>query len=480
MPGCLTEVELFRAYRGELSAGAQLEALRHVIDCSLCQEQWKHFELDSHVARSVRSALLGDLRGADNAPGVNNVTELPERLDMPGFRMLDGYIDGGQARVFHAMHLASQEEVAIKVFHNSPLNEGGHARFLRELRSLARLRHPNVIPIRSAGEIMGFAYYVMPWICGDPLDVYARKARLSTARKVDLLIRVVSAVEHAHKRGVLHLDLKPTNVRVDAAGEPIVMDFGLARMSSSEFANLAGLGLGAVGTPAYMAPEQVEDREDVDTRADVFMLGLLMFEVLTGRRARDVDEDGPTRVITLARTRPPAVRTVAPEVPRELAAIVARATAEDRERRFPSAESMLADLQAYRAGHVVEAMGDGFFYRASKFSRQHLGVIMGTLSIIIILSTALLVRRETLLYAEEAYTRATRVSRERLPATLRELARAYAELASVNEAAGNADLAEDYRLRAEAAARAAATGVDDEVHPAEPGIVGFEGVPGAP
>lgn len=471
MPGCLTEVELFRAYRGELATDAQCEALRHVLGCSLCQEQWRHFELDTQVADSVRSAVLGDIRGADGAPGVDSVTEVPERLDMPGFRVLEGYIDGGQARVFHAVHLASEEEVAIKVFHNSPLNEGGHARFLRELRSLARLRHPNVIPIRSAGEILGFAYYVMPWIDGAPLDAFVAGQRMSVARKVDVLIPVVSAVEHAHKRGVLHLDLKPSNVRVDSAGEPMVMDFGLAQMSTGEFANLGGLGLGAVGTPAYMAPEQIEDREDVDTRADVFMLGLLMFETLTGRRARQTDDDGPTRVVDLARAHPPPIRTIAPEVPRELAAIVARATAVNREKRYPSAEALLSDLLAFRSGRVVEAMGEGFLYRLSKFARQHLVFIMGVISVIFILSTALLVRRETLLMAEEAYTRATRVSQGLLPAQLRKLARAYLELAEMHDERGERALAEDYRIRADAAWRAAATEAE--------GGKGATGEPGA-
>jgi len=453
MAGCLNEVELFRAFRGELPMEAQTDALRHVVDCSLCHEQWRRFELDVQVADSLRSAMAGDARGADETPGVDSVTEIPDHLDMPGFRMLSGYVDGGQARVFRAVHQASQEEVAIKVFHNSPLNEGGHARFLRELRSLARLRHPNVIPIRSAGEIMGLAYYVMPWIQGAPLDEYVRNNQLSTTRKIELLLRVVSAVEHAHRRGVLHLDLKPSNVRVDQSGEPIVMDFGLARLSSGETMDLSGLGLGAAGTPAYMAPEQIEDRDDVDTRADVFMLGLLLFEVLTGRRAREAADEGQTRAVDLARVHPPPVRSLSPEIPRDLAAIVGRATAYSREQRYASAQALHDDLVAFRDGRAVEAMGEGLLYRVSKFSRQHVTALLAIFSVVFILSIALLVRRETLRYSEEAYTRATRVSQGLLPAKLRELSRAYHELARMYSAAGAVEIAEDYAMRAEAAMR---------------------------
>ncbi|MCB9851243.1 MAG: serine/threonine protein kinase [Phycisphaerales bacterium] len=454
MGGCLTEVELYRTYRGEARAEEMAQSLRHIAGCSLCHEQWKRFELDAAVAGGIRSALMGDLRGADETPGVDDVQELPEHLDIPGFRLRDTYIDGGQARVFRAVHVASQEDVAIKVFYNSPLNEGGHARFLRELRSLARLRHPNVIPIRSAGEILGFAYYVMPWITGAPLDEYVRKNPMSTRRKVELLFQIVSAVDHAHKRGVMHLDLKPSNVRIDSAGEPIVMDFGLARMSTGDLADSAVLGLGAAGTPAYMAPEQLEDREDVDTRADVFMLGLLIYEVLAERRAREGSSNKTRRAVDLAQAAPPPLRHVAPHVPRELGAIVNRAIAMDRNERYPSAQALLDDMEAYLHGKPVEAMGQGAIYRLSKFSRQHLAVMVGTLAVLIMLGAGLLVRREMDRYTELAATRATLVSQGLLPAKYRELARAYEELSDLYRRHGDHGLAEEYAIRAEAAMRA--------------------------
>jgi hypothetical protein len=466
MAGCLTEVEIFQVYRGEVAPEDLVDALRHVVGCSLCHEQWKRFELDEQVAAGIRSAVVGDILGADETPGVSHVTELPEHLDIPGFRLREGYIDGGQARVFRAVHLASQEEVAIKVFHNSPLNEGGHARFLRELRSLARLRHPHVIPIRSAGEILGFAYYVMPWIEGLPLDEFARTTALSRTRKLDLLMRVVGAVDHAHKRGVLHLDLKPSNVRVDPNGEPMVMDFGLARMATGDAADVAGLGLGAAGTPAYMAPEQLDDQEDVDIRADVFMLGLLLYEVLAGRRARQTPEGEQVRFSELATTVPPPIRAVAPQVQRELAAIVERAIAPDRDQRYPSAEALLDDLQAYRRGAPVEAMGEGFLYRASKLSRKYVVVIVGLLAVLVLVSSALLVRRELDRTVEVAATRAVKVSQGLLPAKYRELARAYTELSEIHRALGHAARAEDYAIRAEAALR----GSEAEVPPPMEGL----------
>lgn len=448
--GCLTEVDLYRAFREEMPAEESRVALHHVLGCALCHEQWQRFVLDEQMAAGIRSAVRGDARGADEAPGVSTAMELPERLHIPGFRLRGDFIDGGQARVYHAVHEASQEEVAIKVFHNSPLNEGGYARFSAELQSLARLRHPNVIPIRSAGEILGHAYYVMPWIEGLPLDEYVKQHKPTPRECVDLMIKICAAVDHAHKRGVMHLDLKPSNVRVDAGGEPLVMDFGLARASQQGADVDVRVALGVAGTPAYMAPEQVRDREDVDTRADVFMLGLLLFEVLTGRRARQSRLDAGGAGSDLALEAPPSIRSLLPRINSELAAIVGMATAMARERRYPTAEALLDDLRQYRTGRPVIAMGESALYRFRKLSRRHLAVAVGVLAILGILGFALVVSRETQRMAEQSYLLASEVAKGRFLATERSLARAYAELADAYTRLGEDREAEEYAIRAQA------------------------------
>jgi hypothetical protein len=448
--GCLSELELYQAYRQELPAEEACRALQHILGCDLCHEQWRRFALDARVAEGIRSAVIGDAWGADSAPGVADAVELPEKLHIPGFRLRGDYIDGGQARVYRAVHEASQEEVAIKVFHNSPLNEGGHARFSAELRSLARLRHPHVIPIRSAGEILGHAYYVMPWIEGQPLDEYVRQHQPSLRRRVELIAKICAAVDHAHKRGVMHLDLKPSNVRVDKAGEPVVMDFGLARLASKDGTDFVLPGLGVAGTPAYMAPEQVENREDVDTRTDVFMLGLLLHEILTGQRARAAEpQDGKRPSLDMALQRPAPVRSLAPGVGAELAAIVNMATAPRREARYQTAEALLHDLEQYLAGRPVEAMGDSLTYRLSKLTRQHLSVVVGLLAVMLILLTAVLVVREAQRYQDDAYQRAEEVKPALQRANERRMARLYLELSEAYRQLGMHQLAEDYKLQAE-------------------------------
>ncbi len=460
LTGCLTEVELYQAFREEMPVEELGPALHHVLNCALCYEQWQRFLLDAQVAEGIRSAVVGDALAADDAPGVAEAMDLPERLHLPGFKLRGDYIDGGQARVFRAVHEASQEVVAIKVFQNSPLNEGGYARFSRELQSLARLRHPNVIPIRSAGEIQGHAYYVMPWINGPPLDEHVRAQELSLRERLDMFTRVCSAVDHAHKRGVMHLDLKPSNVRIDVeTGEPMVMDFGLARLVSGDAADRAGLAPGVAGTPAYMAPEQVSDRADVDTRTDVFGLGLLLYEIVAGRRAREADGDAPeesNRGFHLALQPPPPITGVARGVDQELAAIIGKATAFDREARYQTAAALHGDLRAHLAGRAVEAMGNGVVYRARKLSRKHLSIVLTVFVVFLFIAAALVFRRETERIAEEGYLRAANAASTVLPAKERELARAYEELAALHYVTGNHSLAEDYTLRAQAERRRAA------------------------
>ncbi|MCP4590926.1 MAG: serine/threonine protein kinase [bacterium] len=370
--GCVAEVDMFMVYRHELPPQRCAPVLRHIASCALCHDVWRRFELDERIAQGIQCALKGDTQGADEQPGWGLHDELPDRLEIPGFDIRAGYIEGGQARVYRGVYQASQEEVAIKVFHNSLLNEGGQERFSREIKSLARLRHPNVITIRSDGQVEGHAYFVMPWIDSLTLDDYIKSAPLSYMQKVRLVGKICDAVSHAHQRGVMHLDLKPTNVRVDSSGEPIVMDFGLARLIESDLTEASGRSLGAAGTPLYMAPEQIDNRDDLDVRADVYGLGLLVYEALVGRRAKGAQL---TRTqlpsLDIAREEPPAPRSVAPKLPRELAAIITRAIEVDPDRRYQTAQALHDDLRAYQAGKLVQARAHQRSYRMRKWIQLH-------------------------------------------------------------------------------------------------------------
>ncbi len=473
MDGCLTELEIFQIYRDELSDTETRKALRHVLSCELCYDQWKRYLIDEKVATSIRSAVAGDVEGANESPGLSDAIKLPENLFIPGFNLRGDFIESGQSRVYRATHEASGEEVAIKVFYNSPLNEGGNVRFSREIRSLARLRHPHVIPIRSEGEVYGHAYFVTPWIDGLPLHEYVKEKRLSVNAKLKILESVCSAVSHAHKRGVMHLDLKPSNVLMDSTGEPVVLDFGLARLIEGDPADPTASLAGVAGTPAYMAPEQVADRGSVDTRTDVFMLGILMYEVLSLERARPSDgTQSRSKELDQALLAPKPIRQVAPRIGTELAAIVSKATALNHLERYQSVEALLQDLQALKRGTPVTAMSDSWLYRLRKFSSRNLAFIGGTISVALILLFAVEMSRTTQQMVEESYGRATqvtqRVVRERERILDRRLSVVCQELADLYQKMGDMEKAKIYAEQAHAAhfrARLGAETDDDSETP---------------
>jgi serine/threonine protein kinase len=465
MDGCLTELEIFQIYRDELSDNEARKALRHVLSCELCYDQWKRYLIDEKVATSIRSAVAGNIEGADESPGLSEAIELPEKLCIPGFNLRGDFIESGQSRVYRAIHEASGEEVAIKVFYNSPLNEGGNLRFSREIRSLARLRHPHVIPIRSEGEVFGHAYFVTPWIDGLPLHEYVKQKRISLNARLKILENVCSAVSHAHKRGVMHLDLKPSNVLMDSTGEPVVLDFGLARLIEGGPVDSISSLAGIAGTPAYMAPEQATDRGSVDTRTDVFMLGILMYEVLALQRARPPNGSGTgTNDLDQALLAPKPIRQVAPRIGSELAAIVTKATALNHLERYQSVEALLQDLQALKRGTPVTAMSDSWIYRLRKFSTRNLAFIGGAISVALILLFSVEISRTTQQMVEETYGRATqvtqRVVRERERILDRRLSVVCQELADVYSKLGNGEKARAYEGQAQAARFRAELGAD--------------------
>ncbi len=461
MDGCLNELEIFQVYREEQDDAAARKSLRHVLSCELCYDQWKRFLIDEKVASSIRFAVAGNVEGANEAPGLSEAIELPENLFIPGFKLRGDFIESGQSRVYRAIHEASGEEVAIKVFYNSPLNEGGNIRFSREIRSLARLRHPHVIPIRSEGEVFGHAYFVTPWIEGLPLHEYVKQNRISINNRLKILENVCSAVSHAHKRGVMHLDLKPSNVLMDSTGDPVVLDFGLARLIEVGPSDSQSTLVGVAGTPAYMAPEQVTDRGSVDTRTDVFMLGILMYEVLALKRARPApDTASNVNDLDLALKAPTPIRQVAPKVSSELAAIVTKAANLNHLERYQSVEALLLDIQALKRGKPISAMSDSWFYRFRKFSSRNLAYIGGAISVALILLIAVGVSRTTQQFAEEAYGRATQVTQRvirererildrRLSIVCQELADAYLRLGETEKAEIYADQAERARFRSQ-------------------------------
>jgi serine/threonine-protein kinase len=213
-------------------------------------------------------------------------------------------------------------------------------RFQREAKAVAQLSHPNIVPIHNYGEQGEFAYIAMQYVEGGTLK-HERDKQLEPVQALRLLLPVIRALDYAHERGIVHRDIKPGNILLNDDGWPLLADFGLARMAEASV-KLTGTGVG-VGTPMYMSPEQGQGL-DVDRRTDIYSLGIVLYELLTG----DVPfkADTPMAVVVKHMTAAmPMPREVNPEIPKELEQIILKATAKNPEDRYQTATAMAAALE---------------------------------------------------------------------------------------------------------------------------------------
>ncbi|MFL5473030.1 MAG: protein kinase domain-containing protein [Gemmatimonadales bacterium] len=260
---------------------------------------------------------------------------------------------GGMATVWLAQDLKHDRPVAIKVIHAELVQVLGDERFLREIRIAAHLQHPHILTLidsganPAAGATAGSLYYVMPYVEGETLrQRLAREGRLPPESTVRILKDVLDALIHAHRHGIVHRDLKPENIML-ASRHALVMDFGVAKAlaESQDYANetLTAMGL-ALGTPAYMSPEQAAGQANVDARSDLYAVGVLGYEMLSGKPPFT----GPTPQAILASQvtqTPAALDQMRPELPPDLAGIIMRSLEKDPEHRWSSAEEMLSRLE---------------------------------------------------------------------------------------------------------------------------------------
>ncbi|MGH7498307.1 MAG: protein kinase domain-containing protein [Gemmatimonadales bacterium] len=262
---------------------------------------------------------------------------------------------GGTATVYLARDLKHARPVALKVLRPDVTEALGAARFLREIRIAARLTHPNILPLHDSGKAAGLLYYVMPYVAGDTLrERIRRDGQLPLDDALRIAGEVADALAYAHAEGVVHRDIKPENI-LFGAGHAMVADFGIARAMSAASSDEARSGPRVLGTPAYMSPEQASASDVIDGRSDVYSLGCVLYEMLSG----EPPFTGATAQAIAAKhleLAPTPLRTVRPELPQWVQVVVERSLAKLPADRFQSASSFAAALGAPTATEEVETV----------------------------------------------------------------------------------------------------------------------------
>ena len=308
--------------------------------------------------------------GATSAGSVDTVSiaTFPRRFG--DYELLERIASGGMGVVYKARQLSVDRVVALKMIIGGQLaTEAEVLRFHAEAQAAAHLDHPNIVPIYEVGEHEGRHYFTMKFIEGGNLAAQVERLRKDPVTAARLLADCAVAVHHGHRRGILHRDLKPANILLDDEGRPHVSDFGVAkRMDAGSGLTQSGTVL---GTPAYMAPEQAAGRvKDITTAADVYSLGAILYELLTGQPPFSADAPHETlRLVMEEAPRPP--RSIDEDVDRDLETICLKCLDKDRRLRYRSAEELAEELRRYVHGDPIRARPVGRAMRLWRWCRRN-------------------------------------------------------------------------------------------------------------
>jgi tetratricopeptide (TPR) repeat protein/tRNA A-37 threonylcarbamoyl transferase component Bud32 len=293
---------------------------------------------------------------------------------------------GGMGVVYEAMQDQPRRAVALKVIRRGLTTRSALRRFEFEAQTLGQLHHPGIAQVYESGVhddgSGGLPFFAMEYIRqAQPITRYADSKGLSARQRLTLFAQVCDAVHHGHQKGVMHRDLKPDNILVEASGQPKIIDFGVARATDADIqVTTMATDVGQlVGTLQYMSPEQcAADPNDIDTRSDVYGLGVVLYELLAGRAPQEIRGCALPEAIRIIREEEPTrLSTIDTSYRGDVETIVARALEKDRERRYPSAAELAADVRRCLADEPIVARPPSTLYQLQKFARRNRGLVAG-------------------------------------------------------------------------------------------------------
>ncbi len=370
------------------------EVAAHIARCRRCVER-----LDNARFTQRFAAVLGDspVTNPTNGPATSRTLQPDARShaplraplpEVPGYTLLREVSRGGQGIVYEARQTTTGQRVAIKILNpaGAASPRSARARFLREIQIVASLHHPGIVaPIDALSLIDGSEALIMEFIEGHPLDEWARAAQPERRQRLELLADVSDALHHAHQKGVIHRDLKPSNILIDTDTRPRLLDFGVARRFDSSDTPSPAERITRTGeftgTLAYAAPEQVgRETTAPDVRTDVYALGVIGFELLTGRLPYTVDGSLETAITNIVSAPTPNPTSAGLEL--DTWTVIAKAMSKEPDRRYQSAADLARDLRHAARGEAIDARRDSRWYMLRKAARRHRLAVTAALVII--------------------------------------------------------------------------------------------------
>jgi serine/threonine protein kinase/tetratricopeptide (TPR) repeat protein len=315
------------------------------------------------------------------------LTPEPMLMDFGDYELLEKIGSGGQGVVFRARQKSLNRIVALKVIALGHWATESHLkRFRLEAKAAASLDHPCIVPIYEIGEREGSCYFSMKFVEGGQLDEVIGRAPMSIRRAAELVAKVARTVHYAHERAILHRDIKPGNILLDADGEPHLTDFGLARLVETE--STVTRTMEVLGTPSYMAPEEAAGRtKEITAATDVYGLGAVFYQLLTGHPPFAGGTTYETIRMVLE-TEPRKPRLWNPKVDVDLETVCLKCLEKDPQRRYPSAVALAEDIERWLRHEPIQARRTGMFKRAGKWARRN-PAVAALVAVIITLAIAI-------------------------------------------------------------------------------------------
>ena len=367
----------------------EVDETRTDVSCPRCGHSFVHITNGAGIDAEADTVFIPEQpqKKPPAPPAEEKATEIdgdPEPgMIFGNYEIIEEIARGASGIVYKAKQRNLDRVVALKVLiAGETASEEQIKRFHHEAKAVARLRHPNIVPIYDVGVHKGKHYFAMEYVDGKPLHKMIKKERLPPNESLDIIVKVAQAIAAAHEAHIIHRDIKPANIMIDNAGRVQVMDFGLAKQVEAD-TQYTRSGT-TMGTPNYMPIEQAQgDVKNIDERSDIYSLGAVLYEMLTGVPPF-VAETNLKTILKVINEEPILPRRRNPYIHKDIETICMKAMSKDRERRYATATEFIDDIRRFRAGEPILARPPSIIYRLSKKIRKHRAVITTSLSTIVL------------------------------------------------------------------------------------------------